>query len=305
MKIKILDSFTTDQGQTAFWEGVDAAGDVEVFPRTSQDEVLTRSYGAGAVLINKVMFDRDVIESLPDLRYIGLTSTGTNAVDLEAAQEKGIVVTHVPAYSTPSVAQLVFAFILQGANNVKKHHEMVREGHWKGDFCFFAQDITELAGKKIAVIGMGDIGNEVAQIAKAFRMEVIPVRRRTSLYDAIKNADFISLHCPLTEETAKMVDSAFLSECKSSAILINTARGGLIDEDALLKVVQNERIARVYLDVLHAEPPASDHPFFKESRIVLTPHIGWGSLEARQRLVEKVTENVKAFVAGESLNRVF
>lgn len=296
MKIKILDSFTTDQGDVSLWNDLDSFGDVEIFPRTSHNEILSRSYGAKAVIINKVAFNRDIIEQLPDLRYIGLLSTGKNTVDLEAAKEKGIVVTNVPAYSTPSVAQLVFAFILHVTNNIKKHNDLINDGEWRKDFCFFAQNIVELAGKKIAIIGMGDIGNEVAQIAKAFKMEVIPVRRRTPIEDAIKNADFISLHCPLNEKTKKMIDKNFLSQCKSSAVLINTGRGGLIDEEALLNAMQNKEIAKACLDVLETEPPVENHPFFKESNIILTPHIGWGSIESRHRLVKKVTENLKNFV---------
>jgi len=282
--------------------------------------VIERSSHATAVFTNKVVLDAEVLAALPKLRYIGIQATGTNVVDIAEALRRGIVVTNVANYSTESVAQFVFAFLLHVFADVAGHAERVRAGMWarSGEFCFFQGGLHELAGRTLVVVGKGAIGSAVARIAQGFGMRTIaanlPGRMpsaleadgvpRLALHEALAQADVISLHCPLTDETRKLVDDAFLTHCKPGGILVNTARGGLIDEAALLRALDSGRIAVAALDVLNEEPAPETHPLVSHPRAIVTSHMAWATEEARRRLIDEVAENYAAFLRGESRNRV-
>jgi glycerate dehydrogenase len=319
MRIVVLDSFTTDQGDPdAFWGPLRALGEVTLFPRTAPRDLLARCQGAGAVLTNKVVLGGPELAALPELRYVGVLATGTNVIDAAAARAAGVAVTNVPGYATESVAQLVFALILRFTHDVSGHDAAVKAGDWATavDYCFFQQPLTELAGKTLALVGTGAIGGAVGRIAEAFGMRVVRAAvpgstsaGRIPLVEALAMADVVSLHCPLTETTRGLVDARFLEAMKPSAILINTGRGALVDEDALLAALEAGRLRGVGLDVLSAEPPLPDHPLTKPNapwrkRVVVTPHIGWGTAEARRRLASAAADNLAAFLAGQSRNRV-
>lgn len=318
MRIVILDSFPADQGDTQAWSPLIGLGDVAIYPRTASDELMVRCAGADALLTNKVVLDSAIIGQLPDLKYIGVTATGTNVVSLDAAGERGIVVTNVPAYSTASVAQLVFAYILHFASAVTLHDEAVKAGQWAGcrDFSFLSAPIHELAGKTLVTVGTGAIGSAVAAIGDAFGMRHIAAAvpgsttpGRVPLEEALPQADYVSLHCPLTARTQHLVNEGFLRQMKRTAYLINTGRGPLVDEAALAAALANGLIAGAAVDVLSQEPPSAGSPLLEAnapwaSRLIVTPHIGWATTEARARLIAETVENVRAFAAGEVRNRV-
>ena len=316
MRIVLLDSFAADQG--APWPGLQRLGEVVAHPRTDASLVVERSAGAEAIVTNKVVLSKDTIDALPDLRYIGLASTGTNVVDLPAARARGIAVTNVPAYSTESVANLVFAMILHFSFAVAAHDRAVKAGRWAShpDFCFFLGPLHELAGKTLAIVGMGAIGKAVARIGSAFGMSVLAAAvpgstsaGRVPLFDVLPRADVVTLHCPLVPSTQGLVNARFLGALKSSAILINTSRGAIVDEGALVEALRRGKLGGVGLDVMVQEPPPAQHPLTDPAapwadRLVITPHLGWGTVEARQRLARQVAENLAAFQKGQRLNRV-
>ncbi|HVZ73993.1 MAG TPA: D-2-hydroxyacid dehydrogenase [Polyangia bacterium] len=322
MKTVILDSFAADQGDPTYtWEGLRALGELAVYPRTHEDQVLERCRGAGAILTNKVDLRGDLFEMLPEIKYVGILATGTNIVDLEAARAHKIAVTNVPGYATDAVAQLTIALILRLTHDVSAHDAAVKAGRWAAspDFSFFEQPLVELAGKTMAVVGAGAIGGTVARIGEAFGMHVLraavpgapqrPGVSRVRLTDALAEADVVTLHCPLTPLTRGLVDATFLRAMKPKAILVNTGRGPLINEDDLRAALAAGRLGGVALDVLSTEPPPADHPLLDArapwaKRVIVTPHIGWGTLEARRRLEQSVTRNLQAFLSGERLNRV-
>lgn len=322
MRIVILDSFAADQGDPTYtWEGLRALGDLAVFPRSNEDQVIERARGANALLTNKVEIRRELFDMFPELRYVGVLATGTNIVDVEAARAHNVAVTNVPGYATDAVAQLVFALILKLTHDVGAHSAAVKAGRWasSADFCFFEQPLVELAGKTLAVVGSGSIGGAVARIAEAFGMHVLraavpgapprPGVARVRLVDALGEADVVSLHCPLTPATRGFVDATFLRAMKQKAILINTGRGALVNEGDLRAALDAGRLGGLGLDVLTTEPPPADHPLLDPrapwaSRVVVTPHIGWGTIEARRRLEQAVTRNLAAFIAGERQNRI-
>jgi len=322
MRIVILDSFAADQGdEGGFWAELRALGDLEVFARSDDDDVVARCRGADAALTNKVAFPAARFAALPGLRYVGVLATGTNVIDVVAARAAGVAVTNVPSYAAAAVAQHVMALVLQFSQDVAGHTAAVKAGAWAAspDFCFFTREMFELAGKTLVLVGSGAIGGAVARIAEAFAMRVVraavpgapprPGETRTPLLDALSGADVVSLHCPLTDATRGMVDASFLAAMKPGAILINTARGALVDEAALITALATGRLGGAGLDVLSAEPPPADHPLCDASapwagRVVVTPHIAWGPIEARRRLAAEATENLRAFVAGQRRNRV-
>jgi glycerate dehydrogenase len=319
MRIVILDSFAADQGDETMWNDLRALGELVVHPRSADADVVARCPGAAAALTNKVPFSASVFAALPDLRYVGVLATGTNVVDLAAARAASVAVTNVPSYAAASVAQHVFALVLQLSQDVAGHAAAVKAGAWAAspDFCFFTKQMFELDGKTLALVGSGAIGGAVARIAEAFGMRVVrvavpgsPTRAgRTPLAEALPAADVVSLHCPLTEATRGMVDARFLAAMKPGAILINTARGALIDEPALIAALAGGRLGGVGLDVLGVEPPPADHPLTDArapwaGRVVVTPHIGWGAIEARRRLAAVAADNLRAFLAGARTNRV-
>jgi len=320
MRITILDADTTDKGDLAAWDVLRALGDVTVHPRTAPADIGARIRGADAVIINKCVLGAAELAAAtaPNLRYVGLLSTGTNAVDLAAARTRGLAVTNVPGYSTASVAQLVFAFLLHHAFDVAGHAAAVRSGAWAAtpDFCFTLGPLTELAGKTLVVVGSGAIGSAVITIAEAFGMTVIraavpgsSTAGRVPLAEALPRADAVTLHCPLTPQTTRLVDAAFLNAMKPGAILVNTGRGGLIDEGALRDALAAGRLGAACLDVLTREPPPADHPLLRADapwakRLYVTPHIGWATVEARRRLIGEVAANLAEFVKGGRRNRV-
>src|SRR3954468_19087272 len=288
MRIVIVDSFAADQGDDSFWKDLRGLGELVVHARSTNGEVVARCAGAAAALTNKVAFSAAAVGALPDLRYVGVLATGTNIVDLAAARAAGVAVTNVPSYAAASVAQHVFALILHVSQDVAGHAAAVKTGAWAAspDFCFFTREMFELDGKTLVLVGSGAIGGAVARIAEAFGMRVVraavpgsPTRAgaaRVPLEEALPAADVVSLHCPLTEATRGLVDARFLAAMKPSAILINTARGGLVDEAALIDALAAGRLGGVGLDVLTAEPPPADHPLTDArapwaGRVVVTP----------------------------------
>lgn len=314
LPIVILDAAPADHGCPEVWDQLEGLGPVAVHPRSTAVEIPSRVASAEAILSNKVPVDAALLAAAPRLRYVGVLATGYNQVDVAACRERGIAVTNVPAYSTPSVAQWVFAALLQVFHDVAGHAAAVRDGAWARcpDFCFFTTGIVELAGKTLVVVGMGDIGGNVARIAEAFGMRVIAAQvpgrpaaaDRLPLAEALAQADVISLHCPLTAATAGMVDAAFLAACKRGAVLVNSGRGGLLDEAAVAAALDAGQLRSACLDVLSAEPPPADHPLARHPRALVTPHIAWGSIEARRRLVGEAAENLRVFLQGERRNRV-
>ncbi len=316
MKIVVLDGYGLNPGDLS-WNGFESLGDCTVYDRTPSDMVIERAREAEIVLTNKTVLSASHLEQLPLLRYIGVLATGYNVVDIEAASLRGIVVTNIPAYSTDSVAQLVFAHLLNIASQVGLHSEAVRAGAWSAcpDFCFWETPIFEIAGKTIGIVGLGNIGNAVARIAHAFGMNVIAStgKRQDELPEYItavdretlwRESDVISLHCPLTPNTKHLINAETLRMMKPTAILINTGRGPLVDEQALADALNEGRIHAAATDVLSTEPPAADNPLLTARNCFITPHIAWATLEARTRLMRIAEENLKSFLNGTPVNRV-
>lgn len=316
MKIVVLDGYTLNQGERD-WEELNELGEVTVHDRTEPDEVIRRAEGAEVVLTNKVVLDRSTIEHLPDLKYIGVLATGYNIIDLNAARERGIVVTNVPAYSTDSVVQMAFAHILNITLRVGHYAHEVHNGVWSAqpDFSYRDTPLIELKGKRIGLVGFGHIGQAMAKVALAFGMKVVvcPHKMDTKLpreyekaklNDVFSTCDIVSLHCPLTPETKEMVNSFRLSLMKQGAILINTGRGGLIDEKALERALLSGKLLGAGLDVLSSEPPSPGNPLLKLNNCFITPHIAWATHEARERLMAQVVENLKAWMNGTPINNV-
>ena len=316
MKIVVLDGFTLNPGDLS-WEAVAALGELTVYDRTPSELTIERATGAEMVLTNKVVLSATEIAALPDLRYIGVLATGVNVVDLAAAAKAGICVTNIPAYSTPSVAQHVFALILELTRAVGHHSRRVHNGAWvqSADFAFWETPQTELAGKTLGLIGLGGIGQKVAQIAQAFDMKLLihtrtprqqdwPEATFVELDQLFMESDIVSLHCPLTSETTKLVNAKRLAQMKQSAYLINTGRGPLINEAALAKALHQGKIAGAGLDVLSTEPPLPDNPLLQSPNCLITPHLAWATLAARQRLMDTVAANIKSYLQGAETNRV-
>lgn len=316
MKIVILDGFTTNGGDLS-WNGISELGDLSVYDRTAPGEVIDRCHGAEAVLTNKVIITDEVMQALPQLKYIGVMATGYNVVDIDAARRRGIVVTNVPAYSTPSVAQMVFAHLLNITNQVALHDRQVHEGRWAGnqDFCFYSAPLIELAGKQMGIVGLGQTGSAVAKIALALGMRVMAYTSKPqeslpegivkgSLDEMFASSDVVSLHCPLTPDTKHIVNAARLATMKPSAIVINTGRGPLVNEQALAAALNNGTIAAAAVDVLSTEPPAADNPLLTARNCHITPHIAWASQAARARLIDTLTSNLKGYISGNVVNNV-
>jgi glycerate dehydrogenase len=322
-RIVVLDGYTLSPGPDArgdvSWAPLEALGQLTVHER-SGDRRIEHARGARIVLTNKEILDAATIEALPELRYIGVLATGTNVVDLEAAGRRGIVVTNAPAYGTAAVAQHVFALLLELVSHTSAQARAVRDGQWQRspDFAFTVEPITELAGKTFGIVGMGAIGQNVARIASAFGMRVAAARHRRGtrfdpsgidvdwrpLDELFATADVVSLHCPLTPRTRHLVDAARLASMRSTAILINTGRGALVDERALRRALDDGHLAGAGLDVLSVEPPRDGNPLIGAPRCVVTPHVAWATREARMRLMEIAADNVRAFLDGVPRNVV-
>lgn len=314
MKIVVLDGFAMNPGDLS-WKELENLGDCRIYERTKPDETFERVRGAQVIITNKVVINRLLIERLPELKYIGVTATGYNVVDRAAASEYGIMVTNIPAYSTDSVAQLVFSHILNVANRVELHAHSVREGEWSKnpDFSYWKTPQMELAGKTLGIVGFGQIGRKVAEIGLAFGMNVIFQNRsvkkdvpdnlvQTDLATVFKQSDFVSLNCPLTNENAAFVNKELIGTMKKNAVLINTGRGGLINEQDVADALNSGTIAAACLDVLSTEPPAHDNPLLSARNCFITPHVAWATLEARQRLMSVTIDNLKSFLAGNPKN---
>lgn len=316
MKIVVLDGYGLNPGDLS-WDAVSQLGELTVYDRTSSEEIIARSAGAEAILTNKTVITAEIMEALPDLKYIGVLATGYNVVNIGAAREKGIVVTNIPAYSTPSVAQMVFAHILNIAQQVQHHSEEVRKGRWtnNADFCFWDTPLIELREKKIGLVGLGHTGFNTARIAIGFGMQVTaytsksslqlpPEIKKRTLDELFSECDIVSLHCPLTDETKELVNAERLRLMKPTAILINTGRGPLVNEQDLADALNAGKLYAAGLDVLSSEPPKADNPLLTARNCYITPHIAWASLEARTRLMDILVENIKAFQAGKPVNNV-
>lgn len=308
MNIVVLDGYTLNPGDLS-WDALRELGSCEIYDRSAPDEIVPRSTSAEIVLTNKVKLNGEYISSVPTLKYIGVTATGYNIVDVAAARERKVIVTNVPTYGTQSVAQMTFALLLELTQHVGHHAQTVREGRWtrSPDFCYWDYPLIELDGLTLGIIGFGRIGKMVGQLAEAFGMKVLTYSRKQPVAEMetlFRQSDIISLHCPLTPQTEHLVNEKRLAWMKPTAFLLNTSRGPLIDESALAKALNEGRIAGAGLDVLAVEPPTADNPLLRAKNCLITPHIAWATRAARSRLMEAVVENVRAFLAGESKNVV-
>ena len=315
MKIVVLDGYTLNPGDLG-WDEINKMGDCMVYERTPASLVVERAKDATAIFTNKVILDAGVLAQLPKLKFIGVLATGFNVVDVQAARNAGIVVSNIPAYSTASVAQMVFAHILHYTQHVATHAASVSGGDWAQsiDFSYRLTPQTELAGKTIGIIGFGQIGQAVARIALALDMKVIfnnrsikntdPDALQVNLDTLLTESDFISINCPLTEENKGFINQATIEKMKPTAFLINTGRGPLVNEHDLANALNSGRIAGAGLDVLSAEPATSDNPLPKAKNCFITPHIAWATLEARQRLMKIAGNNLLAFINGNPINVV-
>lgn len=303
MNIVIFDGYTINPGDLS-WDKLDALCDkLTVFDSTSEDKALSRLTGNEILMTSKCPITRELMENSPQLKYIGCTATGYNNIDVEAAADLGIAVTNIPAYSTDAVAQHTIALMLELSNHVGLHNASVQDGQWSDNeyFCYWKKSVTLLTGKSLGIIGYGAIGKRVAQIARALGMEINIFSQDPA--GAMKS-DFVSLHCPLTRENRHMVNTEFLVNMKPGAILINTARGGLVDERALADAIKAGFIAGAALDVLEQEPPAKDCPLIGLDNCIITPHIAWSPKEMRQAVIDILAENLESWLTGGMKNRI-
>lgn len=308
MNIVVLDGYTLNPGDLS-WDALRELGSCEIYDRSAPDEIVPRSTSAEIVLTNKVKLNGEYMSSVPTLKYIGVTATGYNIVDVAAARERKVIVTNVPTYGTQSVAQMTFALLLELTQHVGHHAQTVREGRWtrSPDFCYWDYPLIELDGLTLGIIGFGRIGKMVGQLAEAFGMKVLTYSRKQPVAEMetlFRRSDIISLHCPLTPQTEHLVNEKRLAWMKPTAFLLNTSRGPLIDESALAKALNEGRIAGAGLDVLAVEPPTADNPLLRAKNCLITPHIAWATRAARSRLMEAVVENVRAYLTAESKNVV-
>jgi glycerate dehydrogenase len=313
MRIVVLDGHALNPGDLD-WSCLQELGDFTVYDRTPEEKIIERSRGAQAIFTNKVAFTKDIISRLPGLQFIGVMATGYNVVDINAAGEAGIVVTNIPAYSTDSVAQMVFSHILNFVQNVSVHAESVRSGEWSEskDFSYHLTPQTELAGKTLGIIGFGRIGGAVAKIGLAFGMKIVFNNRsrketspgiiQTDLNTLLNTSDFISINCPLNEDNEKFINEEAIQKMKPDVFLVNTGRGALIDENDLAEALNSGRIAGAGLDVLSEEPPEPDNPLITAKNCYITPHIAWTTTEARRRLMKIASDNLKSFIQGTPKN---
>lgn len=316
MNIIVLDGYTANPGDIS-WNPIEKLGKLLVFPRTRPDELLGRCRHAEILITNKVPLTSEAIGCLPSLRFISVLATGYDIVDVDAAKALGIPVSNIPEYSTPSVAQHVFTGLLALLGKPEQHHQSILEGAWSraGQFSFWNLQLTELAGKKMGIVGLGKIGLAVAKLASAFGMEVLAFSRSQKhdtgvsirwleLGELFAEADFVSLHCPATPDTRNMVNMKLLARMKPSAVLINTARGALVDEADLAQALNQQRIAGAFLDVASVEPIEPTNPLLSARNCLLTPHLAWATLESRKRLIDTTAANISAFLCGKPINRV-
>ncbi|MBR1903358.1 MAG: D-2-hydroxyacid dehydrogenase [Bacteroidaceae bacterium] len=318
MKIVELDGYAANPGDLS-WDGLRELGELTVYDRTAPEDVLERAKGAQVILTNKVVITEELMDKLPDLRYIGVLATGYNVVDIPAARKHGIIVTNIPAYSTMSVAQMVIAHLLNITNQVALHSDAVKQGEWQRnkDFSFSLTPLIELDGKTLGIVGLGNTGTATARIAQSLGMRILAyssksadalkemgIEKADSYEQLFREADVLSLHCPLTEETHHLVNAERLKLMKPTAILINTGRGPLVDEAALADALNEGRIMAAGVDVLQEEPPRNGSPLINARNCYITPHIAWATKAARERLLNIAVANVKAFMEGKPQNAV-
>lgn len=315
MKIVVLDGYVLNPGDLS-WDGIRELGELKVYDRTSPENLMERAKGADVLFTNKVSLNKETLQNLPDLKFVGVLATGYNIIDIAAAKNGGVVVTNIPSYSTASVAQMVFSHILNFAQNVGVHSQSVSKGEWAEsvDFAYWKTPQMELAGKTLGIIGFGQIGQAVAKIGLAFGMKVIFNNRskkdtdleatQVDLDMLLSKSDFISINCPLTDENAGFINKTAISKMKPTAFLVNTGRGQLINEQDLADAINSEKIAGAGLDVLSVEPAKHDNPLPKAKNCYITPHIAWATFEARSRLMQIANENLKAFIEGHPKNVV-
>ena len=316
MKIVVLDGYAANPGDVS-WEAMQSLGELTVYDRTAPDEVLARAAEADAVLTNKVVITAAMMAQLPALKYIGVLATGYNVVDVNAAHEQGIIVTNLPAYRTDSVAQLTFAHILNITHRVGHYASQNRQGRWSSnpDFVYWDTPLIELSGKTMGIVGLGSIGMKVATIARQFGMDVFALTsknssdlpqglQKTTLDGLLAISDVLSLHCPLTDDTYHLIDAKALSKMKPGAILINTGRGPLVDEEAVAKALESGQLMAYGADVMSVEPPQPSNPLLRCPNAYLTPHIAWATFEARQRLMQIAVDNLQCFIDGQPQNVV-
>lgn len=316
MKITVLDGYGLNPGDLS-WDGMKALGELTVYDRTPAHLTAERGKDSEVLITNKTVIDEDIISRLPKLKYIGVLATGYNVVDVKAAHLHGITVTNIPAYSTMSVVQMVFALILAITNRVEHYTRLNHDGRWSSnpDFCYWDTPLTEIAGKTIGIIGLGNIGKRVADVALAFGMKAVAFTSKeqselregivkSSLDRLLRESDIVTLHCPLADTTKHIINKDTLSLMKEGAILINTGRGPLIDEYAVADALKNGRLGAFGADVLSTEPPAADNPLLTAPNAFITPHIAWATKEARERLMQIATDNLAAFLTGKPANTV-
>ena len=316
-KIVVLDGYTLNPGDLS-WSELEKMGSVSVYDRTGKEDVVKRIGDCDIVLTNKTLITREIIESCPDIRYIGCLSTGYNVVDLKTAGEHGIVVTNIPAYGTEAVAQFTMALLLEITSRVGMHSDAVKNGQWSScpDFCFWNAPMYELNGKTMGIVGFGAIGQSVARKAEAFNIEILAYRRTpdtsletehcrmASMEEIYEKSDIISLHCPLTEDNYQMINKDTIEKMKDGVILLNTGRGGLLCEEDVREALDRGRIRAAGVDVASTEPIRKDNPLLQAKNIWITPHIAWAPRETRQRLMDQMNRNLKAFLKGEPVNQV-
>ena len=312
----ILDGYTTNPGDLS-WDYLESVFNLTVYDRTPAELVIERAKDADVIVLNKIAITREMLKELPKLKFITTLATGYNQLDTVALRERNVVVSNAPAYSTDGVAQSVFSFILEFTNRVAHYTESVKNGDWtkSQDFCHCNTPLNELTGKTLGILGYGKIGRRVSEIALAFKMNVLvytPSGKKdaderikfTTLDDVLKNADYLTLHCPLNKDTEKLVDKNFIAKMKDGAALINTSRGAVINEKDLSEALNSGKIAFFGADVLAVEPPKDDNPLLSAKNTFLTPHIAWAAYETRERLIGIVNANVKAFLEGSPINVV-
>lgn len=317
MKIVVLDGYTLNPGDLS-WDRLFSLGEVVIYERTPADKIIERSAHAAVLITNKTPLTEESLNRLPGLKYIGVLATGYNVVDTAAAKQKNIIVTNVPSYSTMSVAQLTFALLLELCHHVQKHSDSVMDGKWaqSPDFSYSHFPLIELSGKTIGIIGFGNIGKKVADIATVFGMNIIAASRNRSdqsdrknfrwgeINEVLELADIVSIHCPLLPETKGLINADRLKRMKRSAFLINTSRGPVVVEKDLAQALNDGTIAGAGLDVLSLEPPSEGNPLFTAKNCIITPHIAWATKEARVRLMDIAVDNVEAFLSGKPVNVV-
>jgi glycerate dehydrogenase len=314
MKIVVLDAFAMNPGDLS-WEQLKNIGNTEIYDRSLPEESIKRVSDAEIILTNKALVNKDIIEAAPNLKYIGVMATGYNVVDITEAHTRNIIVTNVPSYSTASVAQLTFAFILELANHTALYAQSVKNGDWvrSKDFSYHLKPIMELQNKTLGIIGFGQIGQNVAKIALAFGMRIIsshkhPERDKmegVTFVDektCFKEADIVSLHCPLTQDNSEFVNKQLLATMKPKAFLVNTSRGGLVNENDLAEALNHETITGAALDVLSTEPPSANNPLLHAKNCLINPHVAWATFESRTRLMDVVVNNIESFLKGKPVN---